>query len=438
MITGKSAAGDGSPGGHGNNGNGQKSTIQVLIADSDQEHRAALREALTGLPELEVVALLGDGERAARLAAQIQPDIAILDLDMARIDGSSTAESIALSAPTCQLILLSDHSDPATIRRAMQAGAREFLIKPVGEEELLRAINRVHQFSLKRQTATSDDASRLQERAPTGRVFAIWGPKGGVGRTFLAVNLAIAMHTVYHKRVLLVDGCLGFCTADVALDIESKKTIFDLVVDHDEDLDPDLIGRVVVHHSSGLDVLLSPSVENMLIVAPLHLQRMLTVMRRLYDCIVIDTRPLLDETTVAFLDLSDIILTVCNPDLASLRNLRIFLDGAGRLGYSSDKIRMVINRHDMRGAIDKDEIERVCRYHVDFCIANDYQAVANSINHGTPVVLAEPQRPVTRDITHLAEVLLAGSEAKAPSGLDWARKATFARFFGRKAAEQTG
>jgi pilus assembly protein CpaE len=231
------------------------------------------------------------------------------------------------------------------------------------------------------------------------------------------------------RRVLLMDGCLGFCTADVALDIESKKTIFDLVVDNDGDLDPDLIDRVVVHHSSGIDVLLAPSVESMLVLAPAQLQRILAMMRRLYEYIFVDTRPLLDETTIAFLDLSDTILTVCNPEIASLRNLRIFLDSAAHLGYGSDKIRLIINRADMRGAIPIAEIEKVCRYHVTQSIPNDHEAVASSINHGQPLVSTQPQRPISREITRLASHLTGSNNGHSTEVRS--RHLIFTRLLGR-------
>ncbi len=412
-------------------GNGQTGPIRLLIADSDQEHRNRLKSALAGHPDFDLLAVVGDGERAARLAAQLQPDVAVIENGLARTDGSDAAESIALTVPSCQLVLIAQHSDPDTIRRAMLTGAREFLVKPVEDDHLVQAIYRVHQFAMKRQAVNLDEAFHASERPQLGQVFCVWGPKGGVGRTFLAVNLAVSLAAVQKRKVLLMDGCLGFCTADVALDIEGKKNILDLIVDHEEDLDPDLISSVAVHHPSGLDVLLAPSGEEMLQIAPIHLQRILSVMRRLYECIIVDTRPLLDETTVAFLDLSDVILTVCNPEIASLRNLRIFLDAAKRLGYGADKVRLVINRHDMRNAIPLAEIEKVCRYPITYTIPNDHDAVANSINRGQPLVTAQPGRPISKDVANLAALLVSNDSNNGHAEGEKAQKTALARLFRR-------
>ena len=416
--------------GNGNgNGNGHGGIIRILLADSDAQQRETLRNSLSNHKECSIEGIVGDGERAARIAAQMQPDIAIVEMGMTRTDGSDTADSIAISAPRCQLIIMSDRNDPEMIRRAMQAGAREFLVKPVEGEQLIQAIYRVHGFAAKRKQGLVEDTARALEHTRACQVISVWGPKGGVGRTFVAVNLAVALATVEHRRVLLMDGCLGFCTADVALDIESRKNILDLVVDRDEDLEPDMFNTVVVRHASGLEVLLAPPVEDMLQIAPAHLQRILAMARRLYDVVVIDTRPLLDETTVAFLDLSDVVLTVCNPEIASLRNLRIFLDAASRLGYGGDKVRLVINRHDMRNAIAQSEIEKVCRHQIFYNICNDHEAVATSINRGQPLVTSQPGRPITREIMALATLLMNGDEG-APADQK-TNKSAFDRFFSR-------
>lgn len=416
------------------NGGAEKSSIRILLADGDQEERNTLKVALSNQPRFEVLAAVGDGERAARLAAQLLPDIAVLEMGMMRSDGSDAAESIALTTPSCQLILLADRSDAETIRRAMQAGAREFLMKPVDDLQLVQAIMRVYEFAVKQQSiAAVDDTARPQERAQTGKVFAVWAPKGGVGKTVVAVNLAVAIASIEHRRTLLMDGCLGFCTADVALDIDAKQNILDLLVDYETDLDPELISRVVVRHATGLDVLLAPSLEELVQVAPAHLQRILTVMRRLYEYIIIDTRSVLDETTIAFLDLSDVILTVCNPEIASLRNLRTFLDAASRLGYGVDKVRLILNRYDMRGAIPQAEIEKVCRYHVMFSIPNDTEAVAGSINHGQPLAVYQPNRLVTKEIARLASLLIektGKSDGRSPAGR--AQIAALGRILSRK------
>jgi len=424
--------GTGNGTGNGNgNGHGDKEKIRLLVADSDQAHRALIKSMLSSYPEFDVASLVSDGERAARLAAQLQPNVAIIEIGMTRTDGSTAAESIALTAPFCQLIMLSSSNDADMFRQAMQAGAREFLVKPVTEQQLVQAIRRVYGFSVKRQAAAgAEDTARPVDRSQTGQVIAVWGPKGGVGRTFLAVNLAVSLATTLHRHVLLLDGCLGFCTADVALDIGGSKTILDLVFDREDDIDPDIIDHVVVHHSSGVDVLLAPPVESMLSIAPAHLQRILAVVRRLYDNIVIDTRPLLDETTVALLDLSDTIVTVCNPEIASLRNLRVFLDASLHLGYSADKIRLVINRFDMRGAISQTEIEKVCRYPITYSIPNDHEAVAGSINQGRPLVIHQPQRPITKEVNHLAALLVEGSNDGQVVGKRAPRLA-FGRLFAR-------
>ncbi len=418
-------------------GNGEEDRIRILIADSDEDYRNTMRAILATEQDFDIIGMAGDGERAARLAAQLQPDVAILDVSMPRLDGIAAAENIGVSAPYCQTILVSDSNDIETMRRCMLAGAREYLVKPVEAEDLVRAIRRLREMEEKRRTAfqgvpSQDRAVPPPARQRTSRVIVIWGPKGGVGRTFIAVNLALSLASDHKRRVLLIDGSLEFGNVDVAMDIEVTKSIIDLLVDSEDDLDPDLIARVVNHHSSGLDVLMAPPAEALYLVLPMHVQRILSIMRRLYDFIVIDTRPSLDEATLAFLDLADAIVAVATPELTALRNMRVFLDAARRLGYSADKIRLVINRADMRGAIALADIEKATRRPVALTISNDHEAVAGSINHGRPVVLHMPQRPVAREIARLAN-LAAHGEIQTEAVRTQPRGITVSRLFARPA-----
>jgi pilus assembly protein CpaE len=418
------------------NGDGHNPAIRVLLADEDDALREDLRERLASDSGIEVVASAADGERAHRLATQLQPDVAILSASLPRLDGIAAAESIGVAVPFCQVIVLSHQNDVTAMRRAMSAGAREFLVKPVDGYDLIAAIYRVYNLEAKRRTgrpgtAEADESGMPNQRARTGRVIAVWGPKGGVGRTFLAVNLAAAFAGPLKQRTLLIDGSLHFGSVDVALNITStKRTILDLIVKSDEELDPDLVERVVTHHPSGIDVLPAPPAETLLLVSAIHVQRILAVARCLYQTIIVDTHPSLDETTLAFLDLSDQIVTMATPELTALRNLRVFLGAAGRLGYGADKICLVINRADMRDAVPLAEIEAACRRPIAVSLPNDHEMVSGSINAGAPLVLQQPDRPLSKQTVHLAH-LLAGDDRETDAAKATARPKGLGRLFGR-------
>lgn len=402
------------------NGDGHTQAIRVLLAEQDESVRDQMRQRLAAERDIEVVGVAGDGERAVRLATQLQPDVAVLSLSLPRLDGIAATETISISVPFCQVIVLSEQGEISVVRRAMIVGAREFLLKPVNGDDLVAAVHRVHAIEAKRRTGWTgsddyDEGASAAARQRLGRVTVIWGPKGGVGRTFLAVNCAAALAGPLKQHTLLIDGALPFGSVDIVLDLQSKKSLQDLMADGDQDLDPDLVARVVAHHSSGLDVLLAPPADTLLLVSPLHVQRILAVTRRLYSHVIIDTHPSLDETTLAFLDLCDTIVAVATPELTALRNLRVFLATATRLGYGRDKISLVINRADMRNAVPLSEIEAACRREITLTLPNDHDVVDGSINKGKPLVIQQPDRPVAKQLIRLAG-LLAGEEHDLDTG----------------------
>lgn len=376
----------------------------VLIADGDVSHRERLRDICRERPELDAAAAVGDPFRAVQALTQFKPQIAIVDANLRWNESASLIEHIALVAPDCQIIGLSSTHDPDIMRHAMRAGAREFLVRPVTADSLMAAVQHVYSLGARKHSATTaDDGTAARTRQ--GQVIAVWGPKGGVGRTFLAVNLAVAFAAARRERVLLVDGCLGLTTMDIALDVKATQSLADMIGENGEDLGPAWLKAAVIHHNSGADLLLGAIAQGREQISAAVLQRVVAVARRAYELIIIDTPDILQDTTLALLDAADTILTVCNPDIGSLRNLGAFLEAAGRLGYRQSKLQLVINRSDMRGAISQAEIEKISRMKVIYVISNDHEAVTTSINRGRPLVLSHPQRPVSRQIASLAAAL---------------------------------
>jgi pilus assembly protein CpaE len=340
------------------------------------------------------------------------------------MDGVMAAEAIHSEVPECQVIIVSAVADPDVMRRAMVAGAREFIIRPWESGELVRAVRRVYELQMRRRGGQIvGDAASPQPAIPRhGRIIAVFGPKGGIGRTFLAVNLAVALAQNDKKRVLLMDGSLEFGDIGVAMDIRSQKSILDLLVEDEADLDPDLLTKVIARHSSGVHVLLAPSRPEVSdLVQPGHVRRILNVVRRLYDVIILDVAPSLRPTVLTMLDMADTILLLTTPELATLKNLKAFLESAERLSHLPDQVLLVVNRVSMKGAVSLADIERATQLKVAARVVNDYEAVSTSLNEGIPLVQSQPQRPVCKDIALLAHTLIsdregAGGTAKKRNG----------------------
>ncbi len=374
--------------------------LRILIADDSQEIRGSIERLLSLESSLEIVGLAADGQRAIELARSTQPDIAILDVAMPRCDGVAASEQILAESPSTRVILMSVDGDPEALRRGMRAGAREFLTKPFDAEELGHVVRRVAGLR-----AFGRGASGHGEGQP-GRVVTVFGPKGGVGRTTLASNLAVAAHVRHRVPIALVDADLTFGDAGILLGLQPAKDISDLAA-HAADLDLDLMREILVRHRSGIDVLPAPGrPEGAEKVSADLMRRALETLRRSYRLVVVDTGPNFSEQTLAALDLSDQIILLLTVEMPAIRNARSFLDVTARLGYPGDRMTVVLNRADSTGGIEVGEIERVLGHAIDARIVSDGRLATLALNRGEPLVTMNPRARIARGIAALADRLL--------------------------------
>ena len=339
--------------------------IKVVIVDDIVETRDHLAKLLGFENDIVVAGSVGSGEEALKLAIENPVDVLLLDINMPGMDGIETAEQLSVRAPTTSIIMMSVQGEPDYLRRAMLAGAREFLVKPFSSDELSASIRQVHQRDrqkLDRVAGTlpvSGNGAQVETpRRGPGQVVTFFAPKGGVGRTTLAVNFAVAAKTELNKRVALVDGGLQFGDVGVLLNLNPKnQSIADLARELQTG-DTDTVESTLVEHSTGIRVLMAPpSPEMAELVTPDHLSRIISALRQTHDLVVIDSTALLQDATLAFFDQSDVILTVLTLEITNIKNIRQFLALADQLGYSDDKVQLVLNRADSGYGIRLQDVE---------------------------------------------------------------------------------
>jgi pilus assembly protein CpaE len=377
--------------------------IRVIIADDIAETREILEKALYFEKDIAVIAKAANGREAVQLCKQHQPDIVLMDINMPELDGIAATEAIAAQVPGTQVIIMSVQSEQEYLRRAMLAGAREYLIKPPDTDELVRSIR--HVYKLRGQAprgslgGTVDSAAT---RTDHGKVIAVFSPKGGAGCTFVAANMAVALKQISNKRVALVDGSLVFGDVGVAMNIVANKTVVDLAARVHE-LDAQLIGDVTVPHTSQVRVLLAPpdsqSGEG---VGADQLRTVLESLREQFDYVVVDTQTAYDDRTLTILDVADRVLVLMTLELTSIKNVKQFIELAGPLGYSEDKLMLVLNKADSRLGIRAESIEGQIRHKVAAQIGNAPYEVTLSLNQGVPLVIDRRNHPVARDLLSLA------------------------------------
>ena len=378
--------------------------IRVLIVDDILETRDHLAKLLGFESDVDVVGMAPSGEEAIAQATKLLPDVILMDINMPDMDGIAATERLSSQVPTAGVVMMSVQGEADYLRRSMLAGAREFLVKPFSSDELTASIRQVYSREKEEAgRAVVTAAARNAESAELGTVVAVFSPKGGVGRTTIAVNLAVASVTELNKKVVLVDGSFQFGDVAVLLNLDPKdKSMFELVSNLEAGGDADAVETYTVTHSSGVRVILAPPSPEMAdVITSTGVKRVVEALRQRYELVVIDCAAWFNDTTLGILDLADIVLVVLTLEMTSIKNIRLFLEVAETLGYQN-KIRLVLNRADTTLGIRVADVEHSIGRKVDHTIVSDGRAVVYALNRGVPFVLSNREAQVAQDVLRLA------------------------------------
>ena len=396
----------------GSRGMGEEKRIRVVIVDDIPETRENLRKLLQFEGDIEVVGAATGGAESIEMAKELAPDIVLMDINMPDLDGIAAAEAILQASPRTQLVMMSVQGEADYLRRSMLAGAREFLTKPFTSDELVTAIRRVYRLKPRieappviQRAPPLEETSRPTKPEKRGKAIALYSPKGGVGCSTIATNLAIALGEEGEKKVALVDFSLQFGDLGVLLNLQPQSTVADLAP-HIEELDDILLDEVMQAHSSGIKVLLAPPRPEMAdLVAPEHMRRILAQLKSIYDYIIVDTGSSLSELTLSVLEGSDKILLVITPDIPAVKNATLFFEVMEALDHPPEDIALVLNKVDRRGSIQEEKIEASIKHPIASRISNDREAALAAANQGIPLLIGQKNRPISQDILTLAHQL---------------------------------
>lgn len=401
---------------------------RVLIVDDVAETRENVRKLLQFEADVEVVGVARTGREAIEMGQELEPDVILMDINMPDMDGIAATEAIRQKKPFVQVVILSVQGDPNYMRRAMLAGARDFLTKPPMGDELISAIRRAgtmaHQEKAKGGGGTAALTSSGLPSVPgfsssLGKIITFFSPKGGTGCTTLAVNLGIALNNDETQSVI-VDGNLQFGDVAVFINEQGKNTILDLASIVDE-LDPEIVGDVMVKHGdSGIHVLAAPPrPEQAEAVSGGQFAQILQYLRRLYAYVIVDTPSMLTDIVLSSVDESDIVVLVATQDIPSIKNSRLFLDLASSMGVERERIVFALNKYDKRIGITPEKIGENLKVEVSAIIPLDERVVIPSVNRGIPFILGNQTQPASRGILSLAGKIrssIASIEAEGEMG----------------------
>ncbi len=387
--------------------------IRILIVDDNRGTRENVSRLLYFENDLEVIGQAVNGRQGIEMAVELKPHIVLMDINMPDTDGITATREMSVKVPYSQVIIMSVQAEQHYMKQAMAAGARDFQPKPFTSDELISCIRRVYERALphyrhfegvkrseiQRASQPQVEANPSERSAP---IIAVYGPKGGIGTSTIAVNLAVAFQQK-HGEVALFDTDLQFGDISVHLNTRPSRTISDAI--HQGELDTELLPELMLAHNSGLKLLLAPPQPELAdAVTPAMLASTLKELKKRFKLVVVDTGTQLNDKTLNVLDHVDYILLITTPELPAIKSAKLFLELAPQLELASDRLEVVINRSTLPGGIAPDKVEKVLKLSQSHHIPYDPR-IHTAINRGVSVIQQDSGAPSARAIEHVAALL---------------------------------
>ena len=401
----------------------QQEIIRILLVDDKVELRQNIRRLLSFEDAIEIVGEASNGQEAIEAARKTRPDLILMDINMPVMDGIQATEFISLEMPEITIIMMSVQGEQEYIRKAMKAGARDFLVKPFSNDDLIDTIKSVYRADMRRRSmhqqaaaaaapaaapGAAPAAAAVPQEAKQGDIVTVFSTKGGVGKTTIVLNLAIAVQKLSGKKVCVVDCDLQFGDVAIMLNLAPQRTITNLV----EEPPPwtaDLVTEYMTKHEvSGIDVLLGPAKpEYAETVQVEHIEQALTLLKERYDYVFVDSSPLFRNIELAILDLSTIIMVVVSLELSAIKNIKLCLELLNNLNYNPEKIKLILNRgYPPMGGIEVNDVQNGLRREVISLIPSAGKEVVSSLNKGTPFMLTDSSSDLAKSFYKLAELIV--------------------------------
>jgi pilus assembly protein CpaE len=373
--------------------------IRLLVVEDVPQVASHVRALLNAQSQIKMLDVITAGDRAVAGVADMKPDVVIVDaLLQGRVSGQQVAEQIRRADPQVGVIMLTVPQNP--VREDTERGIDAVLKMPFTGFDLTTMIRKV------------GETRAVESARSTSLVVTLFSPKGGVGRTTLAYNLAVALGQ--DNKVCLIDGSLQFSDLRGLLRVPAvAPSIVNLPTDRIREQD---LTEVMWRDPSGIDILLAPPrVEMAEMVTTRDVEKVLSLLRQLYEFVIIDTRAALSDDVLVFLDTADIILQVLTYDSMAIRSLAMSAETFAAIGYPPSKLATVLNRADASGGFDKSDVEQALGNKIDFEVVSDGRLVLSSNNEGIAFVSSSPESPIAQGVRRIADSLAAHQRERSPA-----------------------
>lgn len=360
-----------------------------------------IRSLLDTQSKIKLLEVVRDGRAVIDQIREHQPDILIVDaLLQGRINGLAVAQEVREAGLDLPIIALTVPQKPIKVGEGM--GATEILSMPFSGYDFMRLLQEMH------------DAQRAAAPESLSRVYSFFGAKGGVGTTTLAYNVAAAIAQMRY-RVALIDGSLQFGDVRGLLRVTDEvPTIVQLPTTHIQRAD---LEQVMYRDASGVEILLAPPrIEMAEMVTTRDIERMLSLMRKVYNVVIIDTATTVDETVLTYIDNSDSVVQVLTYEWTALQRARAMAETLAAISFPTDRIRYLVNRADSTGGMPREAVAQALGRQADFGVVSDGVLVLDANNRSQSFVRMAPDAQITRDVTKVAVELTRTMEPNAHAG----------------------
>jgi len=384
--------------------------INVLVVEEEAGGLDSILESLSNVEYIEVVGETGDGEEAMDLIGSAGPDVVLVGAHVPG-EGYKLAEKIRSDYPGISVIMVERELKEETMRKAIFAGATDVIVYPFTPSKLVDAIYRSSQVAKRNQAIQREKSPGSRKKYRQGQLITVFSTKGGVGKTFVATNLAVSLAQNTEEKVALLDLDLDFGNAALALNVMPRYTISD-VINELRNLDQDLLESYLIPHRSGIKLLAANAYPQMAeFINAEQIEIIIKVLQAAYDYVVVDMPARFYDPVDPAFQQADLLMLVTTQDVATLRNLKASLTALNSLNYPKHKIKMLLNRAETRGDIKPKDVETTLNSELYAVLPVDYKAVNSSLNKGIPVVLLYPRAKISRSFQQLARRIIGDGNA---------------------------
>ncbi len=369
--------------------------VPTVLVDLDAQSKEVEKLYLNEIPEVQLIGELSDTVQAYSYILENRPALLIIDISQKTELALDIISKISANHKTCKIVVTSSEYSTDTIIKAMRAGAREFIAKPLIKDEFINSINKI----IVQLSSGGGENKKC-------RVITAFSNKGGIGKTSIAANLALELANMTKEKVALIDLNLQLGDITTFLDINPSFDI-SYVVQNLERIDETfLLSTLEKFKDTSLYVLADPPyLEQAEDITAEQISTLFDVLKSTFSYIVVDTSANFDGKTITALDKSDLILLISNVNLPAIRNCQRCLDLFERLGYEAEKTKIVLNRYMENEEIKVEDVEEVLNKKIYWKIPNNYFTIMSAINKGIPVCEINPESNISQSYRELAALL---------------------------------